>query len=661
MSAFDASPANTIEWLESANTTIAVPVYQRQYRWETDRCQRLFEDILAVADADEGHTHFIGSILSSESQDGDLTKLTLIDGQQRVGTLFILMAAVRDTVKDSDPALAARLDGILRHPTDPTRTRLEPHHRRASVWIGIVFGRPLTPAELEVSYIDDNYEFFLSKIGHQSDRVWRGLQRLEHVDIRLRKLANAQQIFESLNATGTPLYNHELIHNYTLMGLSIEDQTRIENTCWAHIEANTGGEIEGFLRDLVIMKSGRDTDLGAPHGVYNAFKTQYPHLPLERLEREAAEWRTYSEIYARLLDPAKEDDADIASQFRHVKAVSSTMYPLILGVYRDYQTGKLKKDKLIEILERLESLFLRKMVVGESRDHLIAQLCRRWRQHGYPIRDLLRRAPSNERVRNALQQWSLPRAPYVLTRMQDTTQTAMDSLQLEHIFPQYPGAAWRDRTGRRWSSFSEDRRARYRQLLDTLGNLTLLEGDLNRGAGNKSFGRKRRYYRLSAVPETRELAELPGWGVEAIEQRTAELTERFLEIWRRPIAADDEGPVHFVPILDAPRYAGWYPGWATEFEYVKFQGEAWEVRNIKELHRRVYERLWNTRPVDVQAYQDSMVRAGRAEGRNQIALDDSHYLYNGWIPQYLLVNIQTLLEKLELADDVLIKYASEDY
>jgi len=57
-----ADAVNTIEWVSAANTTIAVPVYQRQCRWEIDGCQQLLEDIRAVAAGDARQTHFIGSI-----------------------------------------------------------------------------------------------------------------------------------------------------------------------------------------------------------------------------------------------------------------------------------------------------------------------------------------------------------------------------------------------------------------------------------------------------------------------------------------------------------------------------------------------------------------------------------------------------------------------
>ena len=66
----DATAVNTIGWLSAADRTIVVPVYQRQYRWDIGGCEQLLADIRAVADADDGHMHFIGSILSTLSAQG---------------------------------------------------------------------------------------------------------------------------------------------------------------------------------------------------------------------------------------------------------------------------------------------------------------------------------------------------------------------------------------------------------------------------------------------------------------------------------------------------------------------------------------------------------------------------------------------------------------
>jgi len=448
----EARGVNTVEWLAEAVTTIAVPVYQRHYRWDLDRCSRLLEDIRAVADAGERQTHFIGSILATADTD-DAAAHTLIDGQQRLTTLTLLAAALHSTVHPNDPALAGELRRLLVHPSREGGTKLLPHRGRDKELADIIGGRA-PQREPGESPFNDNYEFFLREVQRDADRVWRGLRRLEHVFISLRDNAHPQQVFESLNSTGAPLKNHELVHNYVLMRLSHAEQTGIEDEYWIPIEQNTGDRIDGFLRDYLIQRTGRDSEFVGEHGVYGVFKKEFPGLTADSLTRAAEEWRELSEVYHILLNPVQADDSDIAAQFGYVNVFGSAMYPLVMAVYRDYQRKIIGRYELLETLEGLQSLFLRKMVVGESRDHLAAQLCRRLnksrhseRRHDQVIREIVRRTPSNERVANALKYRTLPHAGYVLQRLETDGLKGLElereiarlkglELEIEHVFPQ---------------------------------------------------------------------------------------------------------------------------------------------------------------------------------------------------------------------------------
>jgi hypothetical protein len=90
--------------------------------------------------------------------------------------------------------------------TRATRTRVSYlPRRRGKDLADIIFNARAPQWELGESAFDDNYKFFLWEVQGDSDRVWRGLRRLEHVSISLLDNANPQQVFESLNSTGAPL------------------------------------------------------------------------------------------------------------------------------------------------------------------------------------------------------------------------------------------------------------------------------------------------------------------------------------------------------------------------------------------------------------------------------------------------------------------------
>ncbi|WEK59983.1 MAG: DUF262 domain-containing protein [Candidatus Microbacterium colombiense] len=652
----EATAVNTIEWLATGSSTIVVPVYQRQYRWDIGGCERLLSDVRAVAAEGDAHRHFIGSILSAhDSGSGDLI---LIDGQQRITTLMLLVAALHHAVRDTEPDLAAELERVLVRPGDPVRTALRPHDAWADLYESVVLDRR-GDADRE-SRFDDNYAFFRSQIHADEARsVWRGLQRLEHVSITLGAQANAQQIFESLNSTGEPLRDHELIHNYILMGLTHGEQLDVERRFWLPIEQHTGEAIGAFWRHFLVMTTGREVAANGEHGVYSAFRQSFPHVDVAHLQAHAEVWRHHAEIYALLLDPSREQDAEISRELRHINTFGRAGYPLALSAYSDYVRGVIPREELLETLDWIQALYLRRTLVNLPNERLIARLCRA-RAQG---RDALARAfaritPSDERVSAVLKYSELPYAAYVLGRMQGVDD--LDGFDIEHIVPVVPGDAWTGDGTRPWSEYSDDEQNSHRALAPTLGNLTLLEQPLTERVFGESYPVKRaEAYSRSTVPATRALESVTSWDTAAITRRTVALSTELLRLWARPALPeiDDDG---LTPILDAVRRRGWPAGWEREFDYVEYRGERWEVYDVKHLFNRVFRRAWtDTRDAAVDYCEthggpiyDEMAWKGHWD-----ALDDTHFLYMGWDSNYMMNAVQGVLDESGIAAEVFVKYS----
>lgn len=653
----EATAVSTIEWLSSPATTIVVPVYQRQYRWDIGGCEKLLSDIRAVADEDDAHRHFLGSILSAEDRAHPDADLILIDGQQRITTLMLLIAALHHAVRDTDPALAAELEQVLVRPDDPARTKLRPHDAWAGLFESVVLDRR-SPDQPE-SRFDDNYAFFRSQVhADEAPRIWRGLQKLEHVSITLGAAASAQQIFESLNSTGEPLRDHELIHNYVLMGLSHSEQQQVEDEFWLPIERSTGEAIGSFWRHYLIMTTGREVAVDGEHGVYSAFRHEFPRPELQALRAQALVWREYAEIYGVLQDPAQEADPEIRRQLAYVNTFGRSTYPLVMSVYRDHQRGAISKDELIRTLERIQSLLLRRAVVGVPTDRLIARLCRA-RAEGPEqlLKAFARITPSDERIRVALKFADLPHALYVLGRIQGAKDP--EGYDVEYVVPPAPHNNWSGDGIRLWSEYTEDEQNSHRALASTLGNLTLIEESLAERVFGDSFPSKRDAYRRSRIAGTAALAELDAWGTAAISQRTAALTDDFLRIWPRPAVTDidDDG---LTPILDAVRRRGWPAGWEREFEYVEYRGERWDVPDVKYLFNRVFRRGWADTREALEAFNarnGGPIYDEKAWNGPWDQLDDSHFLYMGWDSKYMMSAVQGLLEESGLAEEVFVKYS----
>lgn len=85
--------------MEGKKTRFIIPVYQRNYDWRIENCARLFDDLVEVVKTGR-EEHFFGSIVS-QTPHGDRV---LIDGQQRVTTVFLLLAAIRRQLRDGKVA-----------------------------------------------------------------------------------------------------------------------------------------------------------------------------------------------------------------------------------------------------------------------------------------------------------------------------------------------------------------------------------------------------------------------------------------------------------------------------------------------------------------------------------------------------------------------------
>ncbi|MGO2747270.1 DUF262 domain-containing protein [Microbacterium sp.] len=652
----EANAVNTIEWLSAPGTAIVVPVYQRQYRWDIGGCERLLADIRAVAGEDETHRHFIGSILSA--QDSSEVDLILIDGQQRITTIMLLVAALHHAIQSTDAALAAELERVLIRSDDPSRTKLRPHDAWALLYESVVLDRR-GDVERE-SRFDDNYAFFRSQVhADEVSDIWRGLQRLEHVSITLGPSANAQQIFESLNSTGEPLRDHELIHNYILMGLTHAEQLDVEERFWLPIERRTGEMIGAFWRHYLVMTTGREVTADGEHGVYAAFRRSFPSMDVAHLQADAEIWRHYAEIYGILLDPALETDAEIRQHLEYLNTFGRATYPLTMSAYSDHARGVISHSELIETLEWTQTLYLRRALVGLPTERLIARLCRA-RADGREslMRAFARITPSDERVSAVLKYVELPHAAYVLGRLEGAEHPT--EYDLEHIVPLMPGEAWSGDGARTWRDYSEDEQNSHRALAPTLGNLTLLEPALTERVFGASFADKKTdAYARSAVAETRALSEASRWDTAAITARTVRLAASLLRIWARPDfpEIDDDG---LTPVMDAVRRRGWPAGWDREFDYVEYRGEHWEVKDVRALFNRVFRRAWtDDRPAALaySAAHGGPLYAEMAWKGQWDALDAESFLYMGWDSNYMMNAVQGVLAESGISAEVFVKYS----
>lgn len=226
-----------------SDVRLVVPLFQRPYVWDEDgQWAPLWEDVITTFDRreereeDEIAPHFLGAIVLEQKRGalGSLEVREVIDGQQRLTTLQILIAALRDAYRalGVKTRLLSRLTKTLVNDADYVDSpdeefKLWPTNRDRSAYTAVMRGDyrdstqdPALPriAAAYVFFREQIDAFLVRSDEEESETILDGLAEvlLEHLEVVVIDLGvddNAQVIFETLNARGTALRASDLIKN----------------------------------------------------------------------------------------------------------------------------------------------------------------------------------------------------------------------------------------------------------------------------------------------------------------------------------------------------------------------------------------------------------------------------------------------------------------
>ena len=198
-----------------------------------------------------GHAHFIGTVLYSPDRFAKTAQhqLDVIDGQQRMTTLTIVIAALVKYLR----AHGATADGLTADDISGTFLRVKTGDGVAAKLIlslndcptleAVVNATPMPERPSE--RITENLDYFygeMEKSDFDADVLWAGMKVLTVIDAELDRGDNPQLIFESLNARGVPLTTADLVRNYLLIAMDHDEQTRLYKEYWEPIEVMFGDD-----------------------------------------------------------------------------------------------------------------------------------------------------------------------------------------------------------------------------------------------------------------------------------------------------------------------------------------------------------------------------------------------------------------------------------
>ncbi len=399
-----------------------IPLWQRRYAWDKAQWKVVWEDLEDSVNAQASKAgpqiHFFGAMILSTSDNakqhvGDPDEVIVIDGQQRLTTCLILLAAIRDALGSNGDI---NFKTYLRN--DDAKNglpyKLIPQEGDQEMFFNILDGAPInanvTPlasdesvegddenqisAEDEADEADDPY-FQLLKDSAATDRVSRAylyfkqqlddrlaaglpienvvaaLENFDVVSITLHPSDSWQRIFETVNALGVDLEDSDLVRNYIFMRIPEAEQKAIYVKSWHPMESRLSDHLTDFLLSFAVSRGVKTS--AQKKSIYRGYRYE-----LSKPEDSATEIvklvRTLDKESKTFLDVLKNDDrdcwkSDVGSRLEFLAQWGAVpMHPLLLLLLR--QLAKSEKD-LELCLWILQSFVVRRFLAGtaSSSDH----------------------------------------------------------------------------------------------------------------------------------------------------------------------------------------------------------------------------------------------------------------------------------------------------
>lgn len=604
------------DFIEPNKRQYIIPVYQRNYEWSREQCEKLFEDIIQAYKMDK--QHFCGSIVFMPfTAEHNIQYFVIVDGQQRLTTIYILLKALIDCAesdreRDSLKEVIFNRDRYDTYDIDTAnKLKLKPI-KSDNVQLTLLMNGKRDEMD-NASGIWINYDIFREMIKQTIEEdsslsvknIFRGVENLTCASIRLEETDNAQEIFERINSTGVPLSLADQIRNYVLM--TDVEQERLYEEYWLHIEELVPkNHLNDFFIDyLNLTYDGFITEKKA----YNSFKKHYNACghTNESMLRELVQ---YAEIYHTFIYGSNKLSAKANRCLEGLRKLNQTTVHLFLfKVFFDYQGGFVSDEDVENILQMLlsysirrimceipssslrgfyKTLYNRVFIRKENKEHyydaVISFILQTTTRDGMPSdNDFLYALKNN----NLYGKHALCR--YILVSVENSGKEKIetDNLTVEHIMPKGSNLSlsWQKMLGNNWK---EDRD----RWVHTIGNLTLT--GYNSELGDRPFLEKKRLIEEKKTKVTIlycDVQDKDRWNASMIQQRAERLSEIVFDMF------DYAKPEVNISFSD-PRYKEYTcedPDEATHKlpNYYELLGERTMVSRFSNMARSVARKLYD--------------------------------------------------------------------
>lgn len=538
--------------------TFRIPDYQRPYSWTTKEAEQLLDDLYLELDAasleEPEAGYFLGAVLLMEHEvsavtDGSTSRVyDIVDGQQRLVTITILLAVIRDLIAEeggsaeelSHPRLWTRSD-VGEIPRIILRGRdgefLRAHVQQPGASSTMPTDDDLTIGETQILSVREHLAAAL--FGQSVDDLTRLARYL--IDacffavITTRTVDRAHRIFSVLNERGRPLARNDILKAQILGAIAAARRGAYTRT-WERIERELGGDFESLFSHIrTIEERSRAKVISGIADLVEGGGGP------ERFFKDVLE--PYAEIHSLLMHPAKGHalSPTITRHLTYLGWLSSAEWmPAAMLFWHKHAADAASLEAFLVRLDRLAyGVRLLGLGADKRRSRFLAVLSavRNGANLDAPdstlelARDELRNIQYNLRNLHSRSQLT---CKLVLLRLNDEIsdkpqQLEPGQLTVEHVLPQKPGkqSQWR-----LWYPTADEREA----SVQSLGNLVLVTKEENDKARNLELARKQECYFAHGVEQapaiTRALHGLAEWRPEHIKEREDRLLALVNKLWR---------------------------------------------------------------------------------------------------------------------------------
>ena len=524
-----------------------VPEYQRPYIWGRDEIDELLDDLMYAHNEKADQEYFLGSFVFQSKKAGsssgqEFDENDLLDGQQRLTTLMMLFACIRDLSPNKDVKKACQ-ESVFQEGNPITNV---PERIR------IVFAIRDTAQDFVERFVkpsggtDDLTG--LEEARHSSDRSVRNmadavlhireylnnperqipldsfvgfiLNKVLMIYVSTEDLDDAFRLFTILNDRGVPLRNSDILKSLNLGALTNDKEKEKYAKLWEEAEGELGDDFDRFLnhiRTILLKDKARLSLLDEfEHKIYNPREkekaTGKKKPPLLSKGKDTFQLiECYLQHYNQLFDGNNYDQTGGSYRFDNLIKVmrvglpSTDWQPPLLRYF-----DKFRYEKLLDFLIKLDNQFSSDWIsqytpteriermnnlirIIESADNAETVLSD---NQGFQFdKDGFNRAIEGDVYGRRFARYLLLKLDYIYA--DHSNKMSIEHLSVEHILPQNP------KTDSQWCiDFSEDER---NEWVNKLGNLVLITTRKNSAQSNRDFADKKKNYfekRITTCPNS---------------------------------------------------------------------------------------------------------------------------------------------------------------